>query len=179
MNTHNKYFFDEKPLIEALKKFLDQIIPKFFKNNTSVNIVDEKHEINNQNEDNNYGQNVENLLNTMNDIANILSEDPLFKEDEFYDFMHIQRITEHILKTKKRENMGLVYDLITNFIDIYELKTNSIEEYDNSYKQFKIFLLESREKFYTQIYTPTNKHKQTINKLYRIMEQDFIEEVKN
>jgi hypothetical protein len=172
--TNNKYLFEEEQLIETLKKILNKLksIPKLFKSNTSQNIIDENCEIN---EPNIYKQNVENLLNTMNNIANILSEDPLFKEEEFYDFMDIKRITKYIL-TKKEENINLVYNLINKFIEIYELKINYIEKYDNQYKQFKKFLLESEEKFYTKIYVPTNKYKKTIDIIYDNMKQDFIKE---
>jgi hypothetical protein len=62
------------------------------------------------------------------------------------------------------------------FIKIHELKTKDNEEYANHYNQFKNFLLESKKKFYSEIYIPTNKHDQTVNNIYNIMKQDFIKE---
>jgi hypothetical protein len=175
INEQNEYFFDEVSLIEALKKFLNKLIsiPKNFKSDTSLNITE--HIINNKEEVNSYKQTVENLLKTMDDFVNNLYKDSRFKDEEFYDFMDIQRITKYIL-TERKENIELVEGLITKFIDIFELKIKSTKNYDIQYKQLKKFLSVAKEKFYTEIYIPTNKHEKTINGIYKIMEQDFAEE---
>jgi hypothetical protein len=175
ITEHNKHLFDEEELMDTLKKFLNKLlsISNLFKSNTAPIIINKNHESNKQDSYDIYKQNI---IKTMNNIANILSEDPLFKEDEFYDFMNIQTITEDVLETKKEENIILIYELINKFIDIYELKINQNDEYNNQYNQFKTFLLKSKKKFYTKIYIPIGQHEQTINNIYDIMKQDFIKE---
>jgi hypothetical protein len=178
VNISNGYFLNEEAVIKTIQEFLKKlasILPKNFKSDTSQNMVDKKHTINNQGEVNNYDQTVEKLLNTMNDFLDDLCKDYRFKEEEFYDFMDIQGITEYIL-TKKKEHIELVRDLITNFIYIFELKIKNTENYDIQYKQFKKTLSEAEEEFYTKIYIPTNKHEKTINNIYQITKQDFAEE---
>jgi hypothetical protein len=104
VNISKGYFLNEEAVIKTIQEFLKKlasILPKNFKSDTSQNAVDKKHIINNQGEINNHDQIVEKLLNTMNDFLDNLCKDYRFKEEEFYDFMDIQGITEYIL-TKKR-----------------------------------------------------------------------------
>jgi hypothetical protein len=100
---NNKCRIDEKHLIEILKKFLNQLksMPNLFASSTSKNVAYKNHEINKDDEVI-YNKTVKQLLKTMNSVAKILSEDPLFKEEELHDFMTIKRITEYILTKKKR-----------------------------------------------------------------------------
>jgi hypothetical protein len=127
-----------------------------------------------------YATEVRSLINEMDRVADEFQKEE-WVDDEFYDFLEIQHISEHIIiknfheKTTESE-LDLLISLYEDFIKIISLKEDlfkkeELSKYDIEYDKFQDKFSKYKEKFYIDIYTPSDKHKKTIDSLYAIMKE--------
>lgn len=127
-----------------------------------------------------YAAEVKSLINEMDKVADAFRKEEWI-DDEFYDFLEIQHISEHIIIKKFHEKtteseINLLISLFEDFIKIISLKEDlfkneELSKYDIEYNLFQDKFSKYKEKFYIEIYTPSDKHKKTIDSLYAIMKE--------
>lgn len=136
-----------------------------------------------------YSININQIVQQDDELAVILKEQPLFRE-EFFDFLEVQQIMEYTLKnqdyTKPNvDQTKFIKELFEEFSDLINHKVNLLDaipdqkeleektesKYQPKYESFQKVLFKYKEKFYLEIYTPSGKHKETIDNLYAIMKE--------
>lgn len=130
-----------------------------------------------------YSVNISQILEDVDKLAIMLKKQPLIDE-EFFDFLEIQQITEYILKNQDYskpniDELTIVKDifeefsnLINNKADLLDIKTSDNQDkYKKFYVSFKKKFTNYKEQFYLDIYTPSGKHNETIDNLYAIMKE--------
>lgn len=129
------------------------------------------------------------ILESVNKIAFELKEEPIFHK-EFFDFLEIQQITECVLKPqdyaklnidkvnflialfKEFNNLiSIKSDLLKNTTPENPVKDETLYKYEEEYASFDKVFSKQKEHFYLEMYTPSGKHKKTIDKLYTIMKE--------
>ena len=126
-----------------------------------------------------YEKEVKIILSTMEKIARLLEENPLFKEKEFYDFLNMQHMSEYILKDIECfMNYSMFIDeLIIEFKDLIHKKIQMAFEkeeinYKEEYDQFEDFLFEREEYFYLNIYQAHGEYNDLIVEITNIPRSD-------
>lgn len=130
-----------------------------------------------------YGVNISQILDDVDKLAIMLKKQPLIDE-EFFDFLEIQQITEYILKNQDYSKPDIdeltivknIFEefskLINNKFDILNIKTSDNQDkYKIIYLSFKKKFTKYKEQFYLDMYTPSGKHNETIDNLYAIMKE--------
>lgn len=136
-----------------------------------------------------YNNLVDSLLKTMDNIAADLKEEH-YVNDELYDFLEIQIITEYILRRDmddvKLEDINFLSDLTDSLFDILRLKAKlipnhiedinewegkSFNEYCREYEKFEDSLIEKKEIFYSTIYNTNNGYDSTVIALGNIWKE--------
>lgn len=129
------------------------------------------------------------ILESVNKIAIMLKKEPLLTK-EFFVFLEIQQITEYLLKnqdyTKPNvDAINFIRRLFEEFLEVISIKadlfgdidsedqvTNEmLSKYEPKYASFEDVFSKHKERFYLEMYTPSNKHNETINNLYAIMKE--------
>lgn len=126
---------------------------------------------------------VKSIIKDMDYLAIEMKKDELI-EDEFYDFLEIQQITEYLLLKDvhskiSKEELNFITALFKEFKDIIFLKAELFENktdenilnYDKEYETFQDKFFNYKEKFYVEMYSPSGKHKKTIDHLYALMKE--------
>lgn len=132
---------------------------------------------------------IHSILESVDELALMLKETTLIDE-ELFDFLEIQQITEYILKNQNyvkinNDEITFIANLFKKFtnllsikFDLFKDKTskNQVENeillrYKQEYASFEEMFSKDKERFYSEMYTPSGNHKKTINNLYAIMKE--------
>lgn len=129
------------------------------------------------------------IFESMDKLRVMFKKDPLI-EDEFFDFLEIQQITEYLLKNQDHINpnikeLNFIIKLFKDFKEIVFTKENlfgdissqdqvteeMLSKYEQKYASFEEEFSQDKEKFYLEMYTPSGKHQNTIDSLYAVMKE--------
>jgi hypothetical protein len=168
-------------------KFLNDMVDGF--NKSEYPSIIDTSKIDKETEEYLYSIQIQSILENTDKLANMLKKTSLI-DKEFFDFLEIQQITEHILKNYSYEDIDvkeiifirklfeIFGELIYNKTDLFDdisSEDQITEEIKSQYKQkYALFdekFSKYKEQFYLEMYTPSGKHKKTINDLYAIMKE--------
>ena len=128
---------------------------------------------------NEYEKEVKIITDTMEEIADLLEESPLFKDKEFYDFLMIQHMIKYILKDVEFfvNYSEFIDELIFEFRELVnkKIKLEFGEEkinYHEEYLKFKDFLFDKKEYFYLEIHKPHGKYNDLVVEITNIPRSD-------
>lgn len=138
------------------------------------------------NELSHYFTEVEKIKSSMNDIADLLEDNPLFNPDEFLDFLTIMEISEYILEDWNlfSTHQSYLFGMFRNFRDLvlfkldYYLKNNDNDsnsknrDYNEVYEKFEDFLDEQERYFYLEVYPYDGEYDDLITEVNNILEGD-------
>ena len=126
-------------------------------------------EIKTKKEELKYEKEVKSILKLMEEISDSLEENPLFKDNEYYDFLMIRHMIKYVLEDIRLflNFSEFVDELIISFKEIIQKKIqNELEnekiDYENEYSKFDAFLFEKKEFFYLNIHQPHGKYNDLI-----------------
>lgn len=113
------------------------------------------------------------ILNLMEEIADLLEEDPLFKKNEYYDFLTIYNISEYLFAEKRLfiSFKETIEDLIIKFNNILfykldcELNQEAFSNYNAKYADFSSYLKNKEEYFFLEIYQNQGTDRELIKKV--------------
>lgn len=124
-----------------------------------------------------YEKEVKSILSLMEKISNLLEESPFFINEEYFDFLTIYEISEHILTDEDllMEHHDMIEEFLKKFSDMisFKLKLEPNKEnhkYNKKYGEFKRFLCEREEYFFLEICPYDGKEKELIKKVSNITE---------
>lgn len=107
------------------------------------------------NEEKSSTQLVLDIKESFESIEDILAKSPLY-EDEYFTFSSIKDMSFYILDDKSLyAHLEMILDLITNFIDIIQIKKSNSRDYVEKQEEFSLFLSKYEQKFYTEISKPS------------------------
>ncbi len=120
------------------------------------------------------------------EISQLLRDDFLFRDNEFYDFLMIKFITNFCLEDV--ELFAKYSDLIENlffefrkliFNKVNLLKKDKNREYAKEYAKFSSFFLNKKEFFYFNIYDIYSVSKNSVVNFENVLEGDLIQNQEN
>ena len=180
MNGINKESENLFLLLGGLQNGFSMIVDflKYCKNDIKT---ENKQTLPNNNNNNNNNNSL--LSNVMNIYADFMFEDEIMKE-EFYLISTLHDILEYFFSRDiNKENLIFMIDLLESNLEFLSQKSELMRNFSDNKKEFiekyniifedyqKIFT-KYESIFYTEIYTSTNKHKNTLDNIYTIMKDD-------
>ena len=107
-----------------------------------------------------------NIKKSFESIENILIKEPIY-EEEYFSFASIKDMAFYILDdTSLHAHVHMITDLIRSFFNAIQFKKGTVEEYKREYGAFSSLLSDYEEKFYTEIYQPSEHYdEETLGKI--------------
>ncbi len=166
INSRNPVFDHKKinETINFLQDILNRIKEKF------IEIYESKTE---EKELNEFENERENILNLMDEISKSLEENPLFENNEYYDFISIYDMIEYLLNDKNLflKHRTMLEEMITEFNNIIsyklecKLKNIDYSQYKKQYERFNSYIINKEENFYLEIYQDNGTDEELIKKV--------------
>ena len=122
--------------IDFLKEVFDKIKAKFI-------------EMKSKNEELKYEKEVKNILKLMEEIEELINENPLLEEDELFDFQDLESMAKYILKDKELflKHSEFILEIFKNYNNLIFSKLENEDTEDLLYSFNR-----KREYFYAHIY---------------------------
>ena len=109
------------------------------------------------------------MLESLNNLADILEANPIF-EDEYYLALAIINDIEYIVLDNPqllKENLNYIKNITINFCQLICNKQN--EDYKKEYKEFRCFFNKQQEQFYNNVPEIEEDYEELIDKITNVL----------
>ena len=122
-----------------------------------------------------YKEDVENIIISMNQTADLIDESVFFNRNEYFNFLNIKEMIEYTLNNIFLfiEHYEFISGLLSDFKDIVKMKFKETENnYEKEYENYKYRFNRKKECFYTDIYKRSGEYDDLIEEFVNILGGD-------
>lgn len=162
VNGNNNIIDD---FLDIFKKFYNSVKNRFTKNDE----MSLEEFINVYSEDKEFLDYLDFVKVSLNEISNVMEQID-FEYDEYYNFASIRRMITYIVDYPEKYfyYSSFIVLLLKNFNDLI-IKKRQLDNYNEEYEKFDIFLYEKENYFYTEIFDGDSKYDDAIDEVTNIL----------
>jgi hypothetical protein len=162
VNGNNNVIDD---FLDIFKKFYNSVKNRFTKNDE----MSLEEFINVYSEDKEFLDYLDFVKVSLNEISNVMEQID-FEYDEYYNFASIRRMITYIVDYPEKYfyYSSFIVLLLKNFNDLI-IKKRQLDNYNEEYEKFDMFLYEKENYFYTEIFDGDSKYDDAIDEVTNVL----------
>ncbi len=170
LGLSENYFMEE---FLNLKEKLERVINAIKQSISNKKRINNKEMVKATKNESSLNNRIHELINTLNNFEIRLNQMGSFKK-EYHSYCSMQNMAIYILKKEDLitlENVVFISNMILSFLDVISYKND--EEYDEKYKILRSDLIEWKQYFYDNIYTPSKYYdEKSLSEIRNILRLD-------